>query len=43
MAEMAVPGHGAVLVANWEREEREPFTGWDFSHLAGRWHEEQPP
>ena len=27
----------------WLREEAAPFVGWDFSHLAGRWHEEQPP
>jgi len=20
-----------------------PFSGWDFSHLSGRWHEEHPP
>lgn len=33
----------AERLADWEREEREPFSGWDFSHLAGRWHEEHPP
>jgi len=33
----------AEWLADWEREEREPFSGWDFSHLAGRWHEEHPP
>jgi SAM-dependent methyltransferase len=32
----------ATAVANWEREERQPFSGWDFSHLAGRWREEHP-
>jgi SAM-dependent methyltransferase len=31
------------LRAAWEQEEQEPFTGWDFSHLAGRMIEEQPP
>lgn len=32
----------AVLEA-WRREEDEPFSGWDFSHLRGRWNEEHPP
>jgi len=27
----------------WYREEQQPFTGWDFSHLAGRLVEERPP
>jgi SAM-dependent methyltransferase len=27
----------------WLKEESEPFTGWDFSHLAGRMIEDQPP
>ena len=27
----------------WRREERHPFTGWDFSHLDGRMREDQPP
>jgi hypothetical protein len=32
-----------ALIAEWEREEREPFAGWDFSHLAGHWFLEEPP
>lgn len=31
------------LIEQWKREERQPFTGWNFSHLAGRWIPEQPP
>ena len=31
------------LFASWLQEEATPFTGWDFSHLSGRWHEEHPP
>ena len=31
------------LVAEWKREEAEPFLGWDFSHLDGRLLEERPP
>lgn len=31
------------LIAEWKREEQQPFTGWDFSHLDGRMLEEQPP
>lgn len=31
------------LVESWRREEAEPFRGWDFSHLRGRWDEEHPP
>ncbi|MGC9468965.1 MAG: class I SAM-dependent methyltransferase [Anaerolineae bacterium] len=27
----------------WKQEEREPFTGWDFSYLEGRMIEDQPP
>ena len=30
-------------VETWSREEQQPFTGWDFSHLAGRMVEERPP
>ena len=26
----------------WKREEQQPFSGWDFSHLDGRMLEEQP-
>ncbi len=32
-----------ALIQSWEREAQEPFAGWDFSHLRGRWHEEAPP
>lgn len=39
---MSVPEREALVEA-WRREEREPFTGWDFSHLEGRMFEEQPP
>lgn len=31
------------LLEGWYREEAEPFRGWDFSHLRGRWDEEHPP
>ena len=31
------------LYAAWKREERQPFSGWDFSHLDGRMLEDQPP
>lgn len=27
----------------WKREEQQPFTGWDFSHLDGRMIEDQAP
>ena len=30
-------------IAQWKREEQQPFTGWDFSYLHGRMQEEQPP
>jgi SAM-dependent methyltransferase len=30
-------------LAAWEAEEQHPFSGWDFSHIHGRWSEEQPP
>ncbi len=32
-----------ALVEAWKDEERQPFSGWDFSYLAGRMLEEQPP
>lgn len=32
-----------ALLAGWQQEEQEPFAGWDFSHLASRMVEEQPP
>lgn len=31
------------VVESWEREEQQPFSGWDFSHLDGRMIEEQAP
>jgi SAM-dependent methyltransferase len=31
------------LAATWKHEEQQPFTGWDFSYLAGRMFEQQPP
>lgn len=31
------------LEESWKREEQEPFTGWDFSHLQGRLREDNPP
>ncbi|MGH2451779.1 MAG: hypothetical protein ACRDGE_11020 [Candidatus Limnocylindria bacterium] len=31
------------LIENWLREEAEPFNGWDFSQLRGRWVEDDPP
>lgn len=39
----AGPLRDADLIAGWEREERQPFQGWDFSYLDGRKVEEQPP
>jgi SAM-dependent methyltransferase len=31
------------LIEAWQREERRPFSGWDFSYLDGRMIEEQAP
>ncbi|MCC6803352.1 MAG: class I SAM-dependent methyltransferase [Anaerolineae bacterium] len=31
------------LIARWQREEQQPFQGWDFGYLRGHYHEEQPP
>lgn len=31
------------LVETWKRDEQQPFSGWDFSHLDGRMIEEQAP
>ena len=31
------------LIEDWKREEQQPFTGWDFSHLDGRMLEDQAP
>jgi SAM-dependent methyltransferase len=32
-----------ALIAAWQREEQQPFTGWDFSYLDGRMRQEHPP
>ena len=32
-----------TLMAAWRREEQQPFSGWDFAHLAGRMREDHPP
>jgi SAM-dependent methyltransferase len=32
-----------ALIAQWQAEEQQPFAGWDFSYLAGRYTEDQPP
>jgi SAM-dependent methyltransferase len=31
------------LIAQWKRDEAAPFSGWDFSYLAGRHDEDSPP
>lgn len=31
------------LYEQWEKDERAPFEGWDFSYLKDRWAETQPP
>ncbi|MBS4208856.1 class I SAM-dependent methyltransferase [Bacillus sp. FJAT-50079] len=31
------------LYNHWLIEEQQPFFGWDFTHLSGRWHEEGLP
>jgi SAM-dependent methyltransferase len=31
------------LIETWKREEKQPFTGWDFSYLDGRMIEDQAP
>lgn len=33
----------ADLLAQWRREEMQPFSGWDFSYLDGRMIEAEPP
>lgn len=30
------------LIQQWKKDEREPFKGWDFSYLKGRYSEEKP-
>lgn len=32
-----------MLLRTWEQEAQQPFQGWDFSYLDGRYHEETPP
>lgn len=32
-----------ICKQQWLREEAQSFSGWDFSHLNGRWREEPPP
>ena len=32
-----------ILIQHWKEEERQPFTGWDFSYLEGRMVEDQAP
>lgn len=34
---------GKQLLDLWRREQQEPFEGWDFSYLAGRYFEGEPP
>ena len=38
-----LPPRDRELIAEWQKEERQPFTGWDFGHLDGRWSRESPP
>lgn len=33
----------SALIEAWRREEAAPFSGWDFSHIAGRFREDGPP
>jgi SAM-dependent methyltransferase len=35
--------HQSNLIAAWQQEEAQPFSGWDFSYLAGRMREDEPP
>ena len=32
-----------ALIGAWQREEQQPFAGWDFSYLDGRMWQEHPP
>jgi serine/threonine-protein kinase len=43
VAESAPPPVAAETQRAWEEEERATFRGWDFSRLAGRMVEEEPP
>lgn len=38
-----MPSANAVLKASWKAEETQAFSGWDFSHIAGRMIEDEPP
>lgn len=38
-----MPRNRYELLQIWLREEQEPFTGWDFSHLQGRMIEDEVP
>jgi SAM-dependent methyltransferase len=40
---MRAPSDRSAQLTAWQFEEEFPFTGWDFSHLAGRLHEDPPP
>lgn len=33
----------AQLIQQWQSEAEQPFTGWDFTPLKGRYHQETPP
>jgi len=35
--------HDADLIKQWKAEENRAFSGWDFSHINGRWHFDEPP
>ena len=37
------PNERTELIEVWKREEQQPFSGWDFSHLDGRMIEGQAP
>ncbi len=32
---MTIPAD-SLLIEKWKIEERQPFSGWDFSYLAGK-------
>ena len=40
---METPMNQNEQIERWKREEAQPFTGWDFSHLDGRMIEDQAP
>lgn len=35
--------HATNLLEQWKAEEKQPFIGWDFSHLDGRMLQDDPP